>query len=97
MKLSSQLSQLVQIYRSRPTFCTWQLVFLDVCACMCVYVLSRAARARVCERARSRVCACVRVGVCGCVRAGDSVSARVLCFSVCQFRFVLYDVCVCVC
>ena len=33
------------------------------------------------------VCVCVRA----CVRAGESVSARVLCLSVCQFHFALYD------
>ena len=32
---------------------------------------------------------CVCVGVC--VFAGDSVSARILCFSVCRFHFDLYD------
>ena len=32
-------------------------------------------------------------GACFCAfgRAGDSVSARVLCLSVCQFDFALYD------
>ena len=32
-------------------------------------------------------------GACLCAfgRAGDSVSARVLCLSVCQFDFALYD------
>ena len=43
--------------------------------------------------------ACVRAFVCAfvraCLRAGESVSARMLCFSVCQFHFALYDV-VCV-
>ena len=57
-------------------------------ACVCVWVVVRAC---------VRVCVCVCVGVCECVRAcvrvraGDSVSARVLCFSVCQFHFALYD------
>ena len=39
------------------------------------------------------VCVCVCVCVSVCVRAGDSVSAKVLCFSatVCQFHFALYD------
>ena len=31
------------------------------------------------------------VCVCVCVLAGDSVSARVLCFCVCQSHFALYD------
>ena len=29
--------------------------------------------------------------MCACVHAGDSVSARVFCFSVCQFHFVMFD------
>ena len=37
------------------------------------------------------VCVCECVRACVCVCAGDSVSARVLCFSVCQFHFALYD------
>ena len=37
------------------------------------------------------VCVCVGVCVCVCVLAGDSVSARVVCFSVWQFHFALYD------
>ena len=35
--------------------------------------------------------ACVCVCRCVCVLAGDSVSARILCFSVCRFHFDLYD------
>ena len=46
----------------------------------------------------ARVCVCVCVGGGGCVfvcvhafvRAGDSVSAKVLCLSVCQFDFFLF-------
>ena len=45
----------------------------------------------VCVRPCVRVCVCVCVCVRACVRADDSVSARVLYLSVCQFDFALYD------
>ena len=48
----------------------------------------------VCERERERVCVTERVGGGG--GAIDSVSARVMCFSVYQFRFALHDYKVCV-
>ena len=63
-------------------------------ACVCVWVGVRA-----CVGARTETCECERVcgggggGVGGGVRACD-VHQRVrgcLCFSVCQFHFVLYD------
>ena len=49
-----------------------------VYACVCV------------EGGGGRGGGCVFVCVYAFVRAGDSVSARVLCFSVCQFDFALY-------
>ena len=52
-----------------------------VCVCVCVCVVC------VCVGC---VCVCVCVYVRARARAGDSVSARVLCFSVCQFHFALY-------
>ena len=59
--------------------------------CVCVSV-------RTCVRACVRACmrTCVRdvfVHTCvrACVQSGNSVIARVLCFSVCQFDFALYD------
>ena len=50
---------------------------MRVCVCACMFVC-------VCVP----VCVCVRACMRGCARAGESVSARVLCFSVCQFHFV---------
>ena len=50
--------------------------------CACVYV---------CGRVHARMCVCVCVCVSASARAGDSMSAGCLCFSVCQFHFVLYD------
>ena len=38
-----------------------------------------------------RVRTCVCLCVCARARAGGVVSARVLCFNVCQFHFALYD------
>ena len=45
------------------------------------------------QSTRVSVCVCGGGGACLCAfgRAGDSVSARVLCLSVCQFDFALYD------
>ena len=45
---------------------------------------------RVCEGGGGGGGGCVFVCVYAFVRAGDSVSARVLCLSVCQFDFALY-------
>ena len=45
----------------------------------------------VCRSVCLSVCLSVRLSVCECVRVADSVSAKVLCLTVCQFHFTLYD------
>ena len=46
---------------------------------------------RMWARARKPVNTCVCVCVSASARACDAMSAGCLCFSVCQFHFVLYD------
>ena len=58
--------------------CVDACVNTSVCVCGSVY--------GNCEH----VCTIIE-STCVCARAGDSVSAKVLCFSVCQFLFTLYD------
>ena len=64
-------------------------------ACVRAYVRACVrACVRECVRARARVYACLRAREGACVprvQASQSASTSVLCFSVCQFHFALYD------
>ena len=64
------------------SLCGMEIETECVCVCVCVSV-------------SVSVCVCVCVSVCVCVRACEracnSVSARMLCFSVSQFDSPLYD------